>query len=301
MTLAVKHAILKRDVSHLTFPDQVQVLPASKEKISSYDKRMPLLDIAPPTSDYKKAVDVLQKAKRPVFIVGHGARFSMTSIIKLAEKLNAPVMTTFKAKGQISDKHPLGCGVLGRSGTPVASHFMNESDLLVVIGSSFLNHTGITPKKPIIQIDFDPLALAKFHEIHVTVFGEIGRTVDLLLKESLGAKKNQKNEIKQRREIWKSEKEKRLLEDHNNGISSISIFTAMNNTAPDDAIMCVNVGNNAYSFGRYFESVNHTFLMSGYLGSIGFALPAAIGAWAADGESPHCGCCWRWWSLSISC
>ncbi|MCG9875566.1 MAG: hypothetical protein MH321_12360 [Leptospiraceae bacterium] len=67
-------------------------------------------------------------------------------------------MTTFKGKGQISDSHPLGCGVLGRSGIPIASNFMNESDLLIVIGSSFSNHTGITPKKPIIQIDFDPMA-----------------------------------------------------------------------------------------------------------------------------------------------
>ena len=51
--------------------------------------------------------------------------------------------------------------------------------------------------------------------------------------------------------------------------------------------MCVDVGNNAYSFGRYFESKQHTFLMSGYLGSIGFAFPAAMGAWAAvDNERP---------------
>ena len=55
----------------------------------------------------------------------------------LAERLGAPVLTTFKAKGLVSDNHPLGCGVLGRSGTPVASWLMNESDLLVVFGASF--------------------------------------------------------------------------------------------------------------------------------------------------------------------
>ena len=59
----------------------------------------------------------------------------------------------------------------------------------------------------------------------------------------------------------------------------------MNELAPENAVMCVDVGNNAYSFGRYFESRNHDFLMSGYLGSIGFALPAAMGAWAAVGDS----------------
>ena len=54
---------------------------------------------------------------------------------------------------------------------------------------------------------------------------------------------------------------------------------------PSDAVICVDVGNNTYSFGRYFEVANQELLMSGYLGSIGFALPAAMGAWAAVGDS----------------
>jgi len=68
------------------------------------------------------------------------------------------------------------------------------------------------------------------------------------------------------------------------GISSIEIFDKLTTLAPENAVMCVDVGNNAYSAGRYFESKNHSFLMSGYLGSIGFALPASIGAWAAVGN-----------------
>ena len=67
-------------------------------------------------------------------------------------------------------------------------------------------------------------------------------------------------------------------------MSSIAVFDALNKVAPENAVMCVDVGNNAYSFGRYFESKNHDFLMSGYLGSIGFALPASIGAFAAVGN-----------------
>ncbi|MFZ9092014.1 MAG: OB-fold nucleic acid binding domain-containing protein, partial [Planctomycetaceae bacterium] len=77
--------------------------------------------------------------------------------------LNCPVITTFKGKGLVSDHHPLGCGVLGRSGTPIASWFMNEADCLLVLGASFSNHTGITPKKPTIQVDYDPMVLGKFH------------------------------------------------------------------------------------------------------------------------------------------
>lgn len=285
MTLAIKNAILKRDVSHLTFPDDIQTINVAKDiKAQTSEGRLSPMTISPPKASFEKALKMLNKSERPIIIVGHGANFHMKEIIAFAEKINCPVMTTFKAKGQISDSHPLGCGVLGRSGTPVASWFMNESDLLLVIGASFSNHTGITPKKPTIQIDFDPLALSKFHKVDAAVWGEISVTMGLF-KEHISEitnKVNQKDEIAGRWEIWRAEKEKRLLEDHDKGISSIAVFDALNKTAPKNAIMCVDVGNNAYSFGRYYESKeNNTFLMSGYLGSIGFALPASIGAWAA--------------------
>ncbi len=287
MALAIKHATLKRDVSHLTFPDQVQVIEAGGAESQTPVGRMTPLTIAPPEESLQAAIDNIEAAKRPVIIVGHGAKFHMEAIIKLAEKLNCPVMTTFKAKGEISDSHKLGCGVLGRSGTPIASYFMNEADLLVVIGASFSNHTGITPKKPIIQIDFDPLAIAKFHKIDVAVYGEISRTISLIndSSENLSANKvNQEGEIAERWAIWRKEKQKRLADDRGEGVSSIAIFEALSRLSPNNAVMCVDVGNNAYSFGRYFESKNHSFLMSGYLGSIGFALPASIGAWAAVGD-----------------
>ncbi len=287
MGLAIKHAIINRDVSHLTFPDEVQEIVASPNaEIGSPEDRMTLMGIAPPKAAFEKALGMLNEAKRPVIIVGHGARFHMKEIIALAEKLKSPVLTTFKAKGQISDAHPLGCGVIGRSGTPIASWFMNEADVLLVIGASFSNHTGITYKKPTIQIDFDPLALSKFHKVDAAVWGEISVTVGLL-DENLseyGNKVNQAPEVEVRWNIWKQEKQKRLTEDRGEGVSSIAVFDSMNKTAPENAVMCVDVGNNAYSFGRYFESKEHTFLMSGYLGSIGFALPAAIGSWAAVGN-----------------
>ena len=63
---------------------------------------------------------------------------------------------------------------------------MNESDLLIVFGASFSNHTGITPKKPIIQIDFDPMALSKFHKVDIALWGEIGVTCKLLQKALTG-------------------------------------------------------------------------------------------------------------------
>lgn len=288
MSLAVKHAILNRDVSHITFPDEVQETPApSHAKPKTPENRITAMTIAPPKESLDKAVKMIDEAERPAIIVGHGARFHMDQVTRFAEKLNCPVMTTFKGKGQISDTHRLGCGVLGRSGTPIASWFMNESDLLLVIGASFSNHTGITPKKPTIQIDFDPLALSKFHQVDCAVWGEISVTVDLMENQisNLDNKVDHTHEIADRWEIWRTEKSKRLIEDHGKGVSSIAVFDTLTRLAPENAVMCVDVGNNAYSFGRYFESKEHTFLMSGYLGSIGFAMPAAMGAWAAVEDS----------------
>ena len=288
MSLAIKHAILKRDVSHLTFPDEVQDRPAKPgAKAKSPTNRITPLEIAPPKEMADKAIELIKKSKRPLVIMGHGAKAHKKAVVAFAESLNAAVVTTFKGKGLIADNHPLGCGVLGRSGTPIASWFMNEADLLIVLGASFSNHTGITPKKPIIQVDFDPMALSKFHQVDVAVWGEISRTLEIFSEALKGQTKtiDQKKEIADRWNIWKTEKAKRLTETSEKGLSSIAVFEAMNKLAPKNAVMCVDVGNNAYSFGRYFEPEQQDFLMSGYLGSIGFALPAAMGAWAAVGDS----------------
>jgi thiamine pyrophosphate-dependent acetolactate synthase large subunit-like protein len=243
--------------------------------------------ITAPEDAIDQAVALLSKASRPAIIVGHGARFDMPAITALAETLGCPVITTFKGKGLIPDSHALGCGVLGRSGTPIASWFMNESDALLVLGASFSNHTGITPKKPTIQVDFDAMALGKFHAVDVPVWGEISTSVERL-RERLGGKgsaTDQREQITGRWAIWRQEKSRREADDRGRGVNSAAIFAALTRQVPDDAIIAVDVGNNTYSFGRYFECEHQAVLMSGYLGSIGFSLPAAMGAWAATQES----------------
>ena len=175
MNLAVKHAVLERNVAHLIFPDNVQTIPAGDAKASGPEGRITRRDITPPAEAVEESIKLIYSAKRPVIVVGHGARDVMAPVIRFAEQLGAPVITTFKAKGQIPDDHELACGVLGRSGTPVASWVMNEADLLVVLGASFSNHTGIYPGHPTIQVDFDPLQLGKFHPVTVPVWVRSGR------------------------------------------------------------------------------------------------------------------------------
>ncbi|MHC5010040.1 MAG: thiamine pyrophosphate-binding protein, partial [Planctomycetota bacterium] len=285
--LACKSAILNRGVSHLIFPDEVQTLPAEPGAgAGGPEGRLTPREIAPPEASVRQAVELLERSKRPLIIVGHGARFHMPAVVALAEKLRCAVVTTFKGKGLVSDRHPLGCGVLGRSGTPIASWFMNESDALLVLGASFSNHTGITPKRPTIQVDYDPMTLGKFHKIDIPVWGEIGVTVERL-SSGIGERPeavDQRSEVAERWRIWRHEKERREGEERGRGVSSASVFSAMNRTVPEDAIIAVDVGNNTYSFGRYFECSRQAVLMSGYLGSIGFAYPAAMGAWAATQE-----------------
>jgi pyruvate oxidase len=287
--LACKHALLEHGVAHLVFPDDVQTLPAADDApISGPDGRIADRAIVPPAAAVAQAGELIRAARRPVVIVGHGARGHMDAILAVAERLHAPVITTFKAKGAIADDHPLATGVLGRSGTPVASWFMNESDLILVLGASFSNHTGIYEHKPIIQVDIDPLQLGKFHPVTVPVWGAMGESVAALAAEIPSGHDtvDQRPEVAARQAIWRAEKVSRTHDDRGQGVNSAAVFAALHREIPDDAVIAVDVGNHAYSFGRYFECKGHDVLMSGYLGSIGFGYPAAMGAWAGAPGRP---------------
>jgi thiamine pyrophosphate-dependent acetolactate synthase large subunit-like protein/nitrite reductase/ring-hydroxylating ferredoxin subunit len=287
VNLACKTALLERDVAHLVFPDEVQNLPAGDRPAGGPAGRVADRRISPPPDALAEAVSLIGSSRRPLFIVGYGARHDTDAVVALAEAIGAPIATTFKAKGQISDRHPLGCGVLGRSGTPIASWFMNECDAVVAFGASFSNHTGIAEYKPIVQIDSDVMALGRFHPVAVPLLGDVGVTANLLAQR-LGSALclDQRPEVAERWAIWRNEKSRRRQDHSDDGIGAAALFHAMGEVIPADAVLCVDVGNNAYSFGRYFEvSGRQSVLMSGYLGSIGFAFPAAMGAWAAVGSS----------------
>jgi len=288
MVLALKHAVVEQGVSQLILPNEVQVAPALDDfPATPRHGRISATKIAPPAAELAEAVNLLATAQRPTIIVGHGARFHREKIIELAEKIDAAVITTFKGKGLIADDHPLGCGVLGRSGTPVGSSMMGRSDVLLVLGASFSNHTGISTKKKLIQVDVDRMTLGKFHPVTVPLWGEIGVTVDALLEQLAPVERPQvKADIAKRWAYWRAEKEKHVGHlDGRGRMHPALVFKHLSELAPADAVLCVDVGNNTYSFGRFFEaSGRQDVLMSGYLGSIGFGFPAALGAWAAVGD-----------------
>ena len=282
MSLACKNAIVEQDVAHLIFPDDMQTLPSSK-KAATPEGRVAGHEITPSQSDMDAAVEMVNSAKRPVIIVGHGAHGARDQIIALAEHIGAPILTTFKAKGLVPDDHPNAAGVLGRSGTPIASWFMTLADTLIVLGASFSNHTGISPKRNMIQVDYDRMQLGKFGKVKLPIWGEIGAFCDATAGRFIKSKSadDQVSELAQRWDMWRDEKHRRLAEEQGTGIHSAAIFDVLSRLCPEDAIISADVGNNTYSFGRYFETKGQRVLMSGYLGSIGFGFPGAMGAWAA--------------------
>ena len=283
--LAMKHALVERDVAHLIFPDEVQELPGVEKPVARPRVgRVAARQIAPPEDELARAVGLLSAALKPVIVVGNGARGFSDEILAFAEHVDAPVITTFKAKGLVPDDHPLACGVLGRSGIPVASIHMGRSDCLLVLGASFSDHTGIATYVPTIQVDFDPMMLGKFHPVTVPLWGEIGRTLQLL-RDAVPAADHpvQRESVAKQWRRWRLEKATRsLLTDGRGRMHAAHVFAELGDVVPEDAVIAVDVGNNTYSFGRYFETRRgQTVVMSGYLGSIGFGFPAAMGAWAA--------------------
>ena len=103
MALALKHAIIKRDVGHLIFPDEMQTMPAVEDaKPHPQEGRIAHPQITPPADDLDKAIAMIEQAERPGIIIGNGARPFSAKILALAKKLDAPIITTFKAKGAIA-------------------------------------------------------------------------------------------------------------------------------------------------------------------------------------------------------
>ena len=287
MALAIKNAIVHRDVAHLIFPDEIQTQGGDAAGYQEIARRIASIAIRPSEKNLEEAAVLINKSTKPAIIIGHGGKSFREEIIELAEKIDAPIITTYKAKGAVSDTHPLACGVLGRSGTPVASSTMVRSDLLIVLGASFSNHTSISQKRTTIQIDFDRMMLGKFHGVDLPIWSHIGEFLKMI-KDRVESKENQsrRDYITRGWERWRAEKMKRATTyDETKRIPNAKVMEILNSLIPEDAIIAVDVGNNAYSLGMYFESTNQDFLMSGYLGSIGFAFPAALGAYAAVGKS----------------
>ena len=276
-TLAMRHALTERGVAHIGIPNDVQKLPHT-EKTVSFDGSFPNKAISPPMFVIMKAAQAINQSKRPVIIAGFGARGQGDNLLELSEKISAPIVTTFRGKGVIGESNDFYVGSHGGIGSTSATRLVRSADLLIVIGSSFSDMTMI-PEKKTIQIDIDPMMIAKQYPVEV---GLLGNSAEILPKLSDLVKENKKedyiNEIKKLKEDWL-----KLLDEEIDStktpIRPPYIVKVINDKIADDAVITLDVGENAWWVGRNFwMKKTQKMILSGYLASMGFALPAAIAA-----------------------
>ena len=187
VTLAIKHALIERGVSHISIPNNVQKLPY-KTTILPVEGRILNRVISPSSYLVKKAVSIIDQANRPVIISGFGALKNGEKLLGLAKKITAPIVTTFRGKGVINEDHKLYAGSHGTIGSTCASKLVQHADMLIVFGSSFSDMTQI-PGKRIIQVDIDPLMIAKNYPVEIGLWGNCSELIPVLLNE-VKAKKN---------------------------------------------------------------------------------------------------------------
>lgn len=267
--------MVERGVSHLTIPNDIQK-EALEARIEPLKGRIPDFRIVN-TDLIERAVRLIDEAEQPVIIAGWGARGHGDTLLKLAERIKAPIVTTYRAKGTVPEDHELALGVLGDVGTPMARRFVNAADLLLVFRSSFSEKTNI-PREQSIQVDIDPMNLAKEFPIEIPILGEC-RVVLKRLLEKVKERENQRllEDVKKEKEKWHAQLEKEA-DAEAAPLRVPFIMKVLRETMDPMAIITVDVGDNSFWFGRNFVMKQQRLLMSGYLATMGFGLPAAIAA-----------------------
>ncbi len=287
---AYRSAIEKRGVAQIIMPDDAQTLSTTdspRELKISQSNKLPISQ-----NDIDAIISLLKSKRRPIILIGNGAKNCAQKILSLAEKMNCAIVETYRAKGFLSDDNPLVCGVTGRSGTLCSSAMLNNSDVIISFGAMFSRHTSIPEKLDIVQIDNNPTSLGKLCKPTIPVLADCECAVDALSNAIDNAPTqfsfvDQRSEIVAQKKSWEDEKSKRANNTENDKINDALACKVLSELIPANAIVSVDVGNVAYSFGRYFEAKAQRFLLSWYLGSIGVGLPSAIGAACAtkeDGE-----------------
>jgi len=277
VTLAIKHALVDRGVSHISIPSDLQKLPHNAD-VLPMQGRIPNRNILPCDHLIKDAASVINNAKRPVIIAGFGVIGQGIKLLQLAQKISSPIATTFRGKGVINEDHELYVGSHGTIGSTAASRLVQESDLLIVIGSSFSDMTQIPPKR-IVQIDIDPMMIAKNYPVEVGLWGN---SAELIPKLTKAVKKKPNTEYLAEITRLKREWASQLMREADASRTPIRpqyIIRVLNDRIGSDAVISLDVGENSWWFGRNFwMKQTQKMVMSGYLASMGAGLPGAMAA-----------------------
>ncbi len=235
----------------------------------------------------KKAIETIENSEKPVILAGGGSILSNASeeIIKFATLTNIPVATTLMGKGIISEDHPLSLGMIGMHGIQAANIALTECDCLIAIGCRFSDRSvssidEFTPNATKIQIDVDPAEIGKTIEIDIPIVGD----AKITLKEFI-------TEVEvPTRTPWTENITNINYPEDNMQYDTIplkpqSVIKEIMEAITPTTIVSTDVGQNQMWMAHYYKTKNpRTFISSGGLGTMGFGLPAAIGAQVAKPE-----------------
>jgi len=253
----------------------------------------------------REAARLIGESRRPVLYAGGGVLKARGSeaLRELAELTGIKVVTTLMARGAFPDDHPQCLGMPGMHGNYTAVTAMQESDLLIALGSRFDDRVtgkldGFAPGAKIIHVDIDPAEMNKVRFADVPIVGD----VRLVMEEMISAIRSHNNGEQPDRTEWNNtirewqERFPLYYEPHVEGdlLKPQNVIEKISASTPDDTIVASGVGQHQMWASQYWK-FNHpnTWVNSGGLGTMGFAVPAAIGAkvgrpdrmvWAIDGD-----------------
>ena len=245
----------------------------------------------------EKAVKMILAAKKPVIYVGGGVTLSDASaeLLSFAETTQTPVTTTLMAMASFPRNNPLSLGMLGMHGTYYANMAVTHTDLLIAVGARFDDRvTGkiatFAPHAKIIHIDIDPTSIKKNVRVDLPIVGDLkdvlGKMVLKLAEHGDEAKQLVATLDPWRKEIegWKAE-HPMSYQPSDRVIKPQFVIEKLRELSSDDAIVTTEVGQHQMWTAQFFEFRQpRTFLTSGGLGTMGYGLPAALGAQAAFPE-----------------
>lgn len=237
----------------------------------------------------KRALQHILKARRPVIYAGGGVITSgaAAELRKLAETFHIPVTTTLMGLGGFPGTHPLFLGMLGMHGTYCANMAVTKSDLLIAIGARFDDRvTGkieaFAPHATKIHIDIDPTSISKNVRVDVPIVGDCKRVLTKLLalaKEEKGVEEQRKALAPWHAQIEEWRNTHRLTYQQNEVIKPQYVIEQIYEITKGNAIIATEVGQNQMWTAQYYRFDHpRTLLTSGGLGTMGYGLPAAIGA-----------------------
>jgi acetolactate synthase I/II/III large subunit len=239
----------------------------------------------------QRATHLILKSKRPLLYVGGGIISSNASkeLLHLSEKLGIPVTMTLMGLGGFPGNHPLSLGMLGMHGTYRANMAVMESDLLIAVGARFDDRvTGklesFAPQAKVIHIDIDPTSISKNVRVDLPIVGDCKRILlkilSLLEKEETHSFREGLHKWHRQIENWKAIYDMNYQQEQI--IKPQYVIEKMDELTGGEAILTTEVGQNQMWAAQYYKYLKpRTFLTSGGLGTMGYGLPAAIGAQVA--------------------